>query len=982
MAEKVIIDIELKGFGNAQKNLDDFTKKQIEQKDAIKLTTQQIKFYEKTLAELETAKVKNGELTEEESNKLDEYTQKLDSSNVLLVTQKDELSAVNTERRAAVKEVDTYNTALNAEIGSNEQLRAQLKLMTQEYDGLSQEQRENTEEGQMLTQNIEGITEKLKENESAIGDNRRNVGNYSESIQDALGNVTIMGTNLGGLVTSFKETKDATVAATKSLIVTESVQKSQTAATNSQTIAQKALNVATIAGKVAMNVFKLALVATGIGAFVVAIGSLVAFFKSTEKGAQQLKVVMAALGSITANITSKFAEFGEVIFNSFKDIKDLKISDVFKSIGDAIKDNITNRLQAFGLAGEAIAKIFSGDVVDGFKELGNATAQAFTGIEDPIGKLEQAGEKIVEVYEDGKAAVGEFAKEVADDMEEAANLQKRENDLVDRRRELLLENTKLEAKVAEARVKAADKANLSQDEIIAKLEEAKEAESQKLQNLTEIAKTERDIQQGRSDLATDNEAEAEELFQKELAFQQALTAEKQGVLRLEKQIASESYILMTESLAAELKLIKAQGGDQVAALIEIEEKKRAAQLADTTLSETQRQAIIAESNNKLADLQLSAIEEKIKNEKDAATLTALQNEEAYLREFQALDGNLEAQQKLTEEYNAQKLQETRALVEQEFQILQQQLVDATASTEGGIADALLSDEQLKQLKKRLAELGVDLATLDGQINEVGKDPEEEGKTLADKLGLDDEDAEALIASYGAVVSGISAILDVASQNLKTNTDERIAAIDKQVQGGAISEEEAEKKREKVRKDAFKKQKKLDLGRANLSYFTGLIQAIASAMGLPPPANFIAGAISTASLTAAYAANVKQIKAQKFAEGGVIQGNSHAQGGVPFTVAGRGGFEAEGGEFIHKTKAVEHYGLPFMNALNNLQLPKMFAEGGYVAPVTASSISQQVSDGVSELVSVNENRSMQVVNVEQDFSNLQNKVNNVESARTY
>jgi len=982
MAEKVIIDIELKGFGNAQKGLDDLTKRQIEQKDAIKLTTQQIKFYEKTLAELETAKVKNGELTEEESNKLDEYTQKLDSSNVLLVTQKDELSAVNTERRAAIKEVNTYNTALDAEIGSNEQLRAQLKILTQEYDGLSQEQRENTEEGQMLTQNIEGITDKLKENESAIGDNRRNVGNYSESIQDALGNVTIMGTNLGGLVTSFKETKDATVAATKSLIVTESVQKSQAAATNSQTIAQKALNVATIAGKVAMNVFKLALISTGIGAFVVAIGSLVAFFKSTEKGARELKVVMAALGSITANITSKFAEFGEVIFNSFKDIKDLKISDVFKSIGDAIKDNITNRLQAFGLAGEAIAKIFSGDVVDGFKELGNATAQAFTGIEDPIGKLEQAGEKLVEVYEDGKVAVGEFAKEVEADIGKAIELQQRENNLVDERRRLLLENTELELKVASARVAAADKANLSQDEIIAKLEEAKEAESQKLQNLTKIAKAEFEIQKGRSALATDNEEEAEELFQKELAFQQALTAEKQGVLRLEKQIASESYILMTESLAAELRLIKAQGGDQVAALIEIEEKKRAAQLADTTLSETQRQAIIAESNNKLADLQLSAIEEKIKNEKDAATLTALQNEEAYLRQFQALDGNLEAQQKLTKEYNAQKLLDAKKLVEDQIQILQQQVVDATASTEGGIADAILSDEQLKELKKRLAELGVDLASLDGQINAVGKDPEEEGNTLAAKLGLNEEQTQAITASYSAAVGAINTILDVASQNLKTKTDERIAAIDKQVQNGALSEEEAEKKKEQVRKKAFQKQKKLDLARANVSYFTGLIQAITSAMPIPFPGNLIAGALTTAALTATYAANVNQIKAQKFAEGGVIQGASHAQGGVPFSVAGRGGFEAEGGEFIHKTKAVEHYGLPFMNALNNLQLPKMFAEGGYVAPVTASSISQQVSDGVSELVSVNENRSMQVVNVEQDFSNLQNKVNNVESARTY
>jgi hypothetical protein len=35
-----------------------------------------------------------------------------------------------------------------------------------------------------------------------------------------------------------------------------------------------------------------------------------------------------------------------------------------------------------------------------------------------------------------------------------------------------------------------------------------------------------------------------------------------------------------------------------------------------------------------------------------------------------------------------------------------------------------------------------------------------------------------------------------------------------------------------------------------------------------------------------------------------------------------------------------------------------------------------------LVSESQNRSIQVLNVESDFSNLQNKVNNVESARTY
>jgi hypothetical protein len=382
-------------------------------------------------------------------------------------------------------------------------------------------------------------------------------------------------------------------------------------------------------------------------------------------------------------------------------------------------------------------------------------------------------------------------------------------------------------------------------------------------------------------------------------------------------------------------------------------------------------------------LVLDDINKRIDKETDAAELIALQNEKDYLTKFNALNGNLAAQQKLTRQYNAQKLQDAKALAEQEFQVLQQQLVGATASIDGGIPDVILSEEMLADLKKRLAEAGVYLATLDGQIAAVGSDETiDGGSTLSDKLGLDEEQTQAIQASYSAAVSGINTILDVASQNLKTNTDQRIAAIDSQIESGVISEEDAEKKKVKIRKEAFDKQKKLDLARASLSYFTGLIQAIAGAMALPPPANFIVGAISSASLTAAYAANVKQINAQKFEDGGLIKGASHSKGGVPFSVAGRGGFEAEGGEFIHKTKAVDHYGLPFMNALNNMQLPRVFAEGGYVAPMTSSSISQQVSEGVSGLVSESQNRSIQVLNVESDFSNLQNKVNNVESARTY
>ena len=66
MAEKVIIDIELKGFGNAQKSLDNLTKAQIEQQDAIKATKEEIKDYEKELKAIRDEQEAQGEVTDEQ----------------------------------------------------------------------------------------------------------------------------------------------------------------------------------------------------------------------------------------------------------------------------------------------------------------------------------------------------------------------------------------------------------------------------------------------------------------------------------------------------------------------------------------------------------------------------------------------------------------------------------------------------------------------------------------------------------------------------------------------------------------------------------------------------------------------------------------------------------------------------------------------------------------------------------------------------
>jgi hypothetical protein len=333
--------------------------------------------------------------------------------------------------------------------------------------------------------------------------------------------------------------------------------------------------------------------------------------------------------------------------------------------------------------------------------------------------------------------------------------------------------------------------------------------------------------------------------------------------------------------------------------------------------------------------------------------------------------------------------EERLKIERDFQkdkanLVLEQLANQTAlvkaKLEGLTADGSISPiepltpEEETALKEQLNLINEEMAKVKQTI--TGIEGEEAGLNLLNGLGLDEAGQEKLNFAFQTISASINAIGGLMSAVTERNKK----LVQEQVEQGVISQDEADKKIAKIEKRAFKRNKALQIAMA----IAGTAQAVTSALSqtIDPT---LTQSFRTANAIAAGvlgAAQIATIAATKFEDGGLIQGASHAQGGVPFSVAGRGGFEAEGGEFIHKTKAVEHYGLPFMNALNNLQLPKMFAEGGYVAPVTASSISQQVSDGVSELVSVNENRSMQVVNVEQDFSNLQNKVNNVESARTY
>lgn len=104
------------------------------------------------------------------------------------------LRAQKGELREVNKTTDNLTKANKANAGSNDQLKAQLSLLTAEYNKLSKEERESGARGQELNAQINQTTETLKENEEGVGNNTRSVGDYGK----ALGG-TPFGSFIGGI---------------------------------------------------------------------------------------------------------------------------------------------------------------------------------------------------------------------------------------------------------------------------------------------------------------------------------------------------------------------------------------------------------------------------------------------------------------------------------------------------------------------------------------------------------------------------------------------------------------------------------------------------------------------------------------------------------------------------------------------------------------------------------------------------------------
>lgn len=229
----------------------------------------------------------------------------LDKSSEAYTKNAVEIKKLNGEIRTNERVLIANTKAQQANDGSIEQLRAELSKTTVAWTKLSKQERENTEAGKALTKQKLNLTNELKRLEKQTGDTRRNVGNYSDSVKTALADSGMFSRQLGLLATAQRTVGTVTGLASK-----------------------------------AFKTFRLALISTGIGAIVVALGSLAAGFLSTQRGADAVSKVLKPLSFIFERLLGVLQNVATALADlNFKKAWD-EIRGITKAVKEAAKDGI------------------------------------------------------------------------------------------------------------------------------------------------------------------------------------------------------------------------------------------------------------------------------------------------------------------------------------------------------------------------------------------------------------------------------------------------------------------------------------------------------------------------------------------------------------------------------------------------------------------------------------------------------------------
>ena len=479
-----------------------------------------------------------------------------------------------------------------------------------------------------------------------------------------------------------------------------------------------------------------AILASGIGALVVIIASVISAFKASEEGQNKFAKIMGVIGSVVGNVMDVISDLGEIIIGVLSgDSEAIKSATAFgKKIFDVVGLPIKNIISVVQTAANVIKGLWN-DGIDG------ALTALENGVEDVKGNFKDATNAI----NDGANALKKFGEEALREAKIAQQIadQRAKADKTDR--ELIVQRAEADRKVAELREQALDREKYNTKQRIGFLNEASRVEQEVTNKEIQSAILRRNaiVEENKLSKSNKDALKAEEeakaavinLETKRLNLQKALTGQISALKQQEKAENQAAFNERKKALEDEQKLkedaIKKEVEDENKRIDAIENlRKSYAQKLQDLEDTTELQKIQRQEQRALAELDnLKATEEQkaelIKYYADAKNKAAdndlLKQQENKVKElelnkeFENL--NFEEQRAVLAEREALLLEdktlseEQRAVIEKIYSDARQKLKD----------DEIEKENQLFNAKVEFAQQGLKLVQeIAGKGSKIGK----------------------------------------------------------------------------------------------------------------------------------------------------------------------------------------------------------------------------------------------------------------------
>lgn len=862
---------------------------------------------------------------------IEEYTKRLTLLTAEQRGQSDELRVYDTLVKNHITTEAKQMASNNTMKGSIKELSAALSQNKHIYQQLSEEERNNAEVGGKLLAVIQEQDKKYKDLQKSIGNNQVDVGNYRQAILDAVGDNQAFGTSMNSVVNTFNSLKVNVVALATPF--TNFVQTGKMAPGVLNATATATGNVST-----GMKILRDAIISTGIGALIVALGSLISYFTSTQEGVNKVNKVLTPLKVLFQSLIGVSQQVGKVLVDTFK-----AVWEPIKKIGEFIGTYLIMPIKQVVGVVKGLGKILTGDfkgaweevkkpaqdLVNKGKEMGQAVANGrkrlnelgkdwkdvannFGNIMDEALKrgqrIEEINQKLAkseaehiektEALKELFAEQNQIARDTSKSVEEREKAAKASVETLKQINALARERNQLEVERIELQQKSNDTSDEEKADLARKKAELNAANREMLNAETAQNKV---INSIRNTARQEENARAKEQADKARArMQEELKQQREAV---------EEYVKTNSSVAKSLQerlVIEEKGMQDRLAVLEKEKSKG---LIKKNEYEKQKREIEEAYLKTRTDLSIEAV-------KKEAEQYELQNKT-----------KIDSETRLTAELILQEQTRQEAIYQKKVEALEKekQLKQEAHDWDYNAEDAY--QQQLQELREGYNEKAKELSKQQSEIDKEEKKAQQE---------LDFQDKLLTLQEQGAMQ------WEIEEGQMRQNHEQEREALNELLASNQVSQEEYNKQlsilnrkqsQDEINLKRKTEESKLQLALGALSQAkqlfgehtaVGKAAAVAEAMintylgitkalsAYPPPYNAIMAGVTGAMGML----NVKKIMETnvKYEKGGILKGKSHNEGGIPFTVAGRGGFEAEGGEYLVNKRATAMY-FPVLEAIN-------------------------------------------------------------------